>query len=712
MSLTLGSSVFLFIVALIAAGAFSYWSYRRTTPAVSPTLRTILAGLRFAALALIILLLFDPSVRRTHVEIHEPDLLFLIDNSASIPFVEGDNAREHLLQTFERTPSATRSMPAHAFAGTSRSIGTLRDARDSLSLQGTRTNMAAAIDAIRTSAGRATRGVVLISDGLYNSGRNPAFAADDSPIPIHTVVAGDTSAFVDVIMREVSTNEIASSDTELPVRARIVSEGFAGRQATVTVFDGTARVASESIQLRGDGTEQTVDLYVIPSTPGLKRYVVHVTEMEGEASHRNNARAITVRVVDSRRRVLIIGGGPDPDLGALRQSLARDGEVEIETRIQRTPQTFYEGTLPSDFSSFDLVVLAGFPSPGTPTSVIATVVEGVSTARSPVLFLAGRTLNVEGIRVLGDAVSPALPTGGSMTRMEALPVLTTTGTSHPVTATVVESAATWSRLPPLLQFEASWRASADASVLLESGGRTTGGPLLVVRSRGGARHAALLAADSWRWRTVSPSISGAEALYDRLLDNIVQWLVSPEDARLVRVDPSQDHFEGTESVRFTGEVYDERLAPVEDAEVEVEIRPDDGSASQIPMRAEGRGRYRLDAGSLPEGTYQYTATARRAGEALGSDSGVFSVGALELEYLHTRADVATMHQIAARSGGRAVTLAELPSLVDELLRSPSFTPEREHIVRESSLRHVLIVLIVIVLLLAAEWVLRRRSGMV
>jgi hypothetical protein len=130
------------------------------------------------------------------------------------------------------------------------------------------------------------------------------------------------------------------------------------------------------------------------------------------------------------------------------------------------------------------------------------------------------------------------------------------------------------------------------------------------------------------------------------------------------------------------------------------------------MIREGRGRYRLDAGNLPEGTYTYRAAARSADVDLGSDTGVFTVGALEIEYMHTRADAALMRQIAARSGGQFGTLSDLPNIVDAALSDPTFTPEREHITRESSLRHTYLLLLLVIAFLAAEWVLRKRSGMV
>lgn len=711
MSLTLGASTPLLVASLLTAGAFAWWSYSRTTPALSTGYRTLFSGLRFASLSIIIFLLFDPSILRSQVEEHEPTLLFLIDNSASVPFVEGETDEDRIRDALANLSPAAGRMPVLTFDGGTSWLANVGQAPDSLRFDGTRTNIAAAIEGMRTHSARAVRGAVLISDGLYNTGRNPIFAAEDAVVPVHTVVVGDTTAFEDVILREIETNRIAYSGAELPIRARIVSEGFAGQTVNVTVSEGTSVLGSESLTLRGDGTEQSVEIYVTPREAGLRRFTVRVSELEGEATHRNNVRSTTVRVVDSRRQVLLIGGAPDPDLGALRQSIGRSEEIELTTRVQRSADAFYEGPLPSDLSGFDLIIFAGFPAPATPTALVNEIATRVYDAGIPTIFLAGRAISVAGVSALGDEIAVGVPGPGS-SRREVLAEITAAGRSHPVTASAAPEAAAWGRLPPLVAHEGHWRVSADAAVLLATTSRSGEQPLVAVRSRGGVRRAAVFAADTWRWRTVSPTIAGADGVYDRLFDNLLQWLTSPEDTRLVRVTPSQDVFEGGETVGLVGEVYDERLAPVDDADLAVEVTPESGEPFRLPMRNDGRGRYRMDAGQLPEGMYAYRATASRDGIALGSDSGTFTVGALEREFVSPRADASIMRQIAARSGGNSTGLAGLSGLVEELLASPSFTPEREHIVREASLRHTVLLLIIVVVLLAAEWILRKRSGMV
>src|SRR5690606_36395152 len=153
-----------------------------------------------------------------------------------------------------------------------------------------------------------------------------------------------------------------------------------------------------------------------------------------------------------------------------------------------------------------------------------------------------------------------------------------------------------------------------------------------------------------------------------------RWVTAREDRRPVRVRPDRALFGEGEPVTFTGQVYDESLQPIGDADVRVTVRMPDGTETPYTMRPLGNGRYALDAGTLPSGSYGFTAQATRGAEALGDDRGAFAVGALALEFREPGADAALMRQLARRSGGRVVPVAEVGGLRDALAREGLFAP--------------------------------------
>ena len=130
------------------------------------------------------------------------------------------------------------------------------------------------------------------------------------------------------------------------------------------------------------------------------------------------------------------------------------------------------------------------------------------------------------------------------------------------------------------------------------------------------------------------------------------------------------------------------------------------------MRPIGNGRYVADLGVRPAGAYSFTAEAERGGAALGTDAGRFAVGRLAAEFREPGADPALLRQVAARSGGAVVGLDTLGAFVAGL-RERGALADRP-LVREDETPLVGLpwLLATVVALLTAEWVVRKRAGMV
>lgn len=711
MSLHLAHHPVLLAVLLAAALAFAWWTYGRMVPRVPARRRALLAGLRAVALALVLLLLFEPVLRLETAREEPPVVVVLVDRTQSLGREDGDGRGAREAREALRALSAPLDeAPTFAFADDLRPLpGRPADAAATLVFDGTRTDLSAALQGVQERfAGRNLRGVVLISDGRYNTGRSPLALADRFPAPIHTVVVGDTVRPRDVRLAHVTTNEIAYAGAVLPVRVAVQADGFAGRPATVTLSEAGRPLAQTTLALPEDGAETTVELALTPTGEGLRRYEVTVSHLEGEATYANNATAVAVRVLPARRRVLLLAAAPGPDVAALRMELEADPDVDLTARTARGPGTYYEGAFPDDLGRYDLVVLAGFPGRATSRADAEAVGRAAETGL-PLLFVLTQQTDLETLAAtLGDAL-PARPSTARPGFAEAAVRPTDAGALHPVLS--VPGADGLERLPPLLLAATRWTPSPDSRVLATPrvAGVGLDDPVLLVRQRGRARAAALLGAGSWRWRTLPADLDDLAGVYPGLLQNLTRWLTAARDDRPVRVRPTQPTFDTTEPVRFTGQVYDEALEPVPDAELTVTVVGPEG-ALPFPLRPLGAGRFEGTTRALPPGTYTYEAAARRGGQLLGTDRGAFAVEALALELRDTYADVPLLRELARRTGGEHLHAAEAPTLAARL--APDLVPRRVPTERETMLWRFAPLLALAVGLLAAEWVLRKRSGMV
>ena len=730
MSFSFAYPGWLLALALVAAGGLTYGTYRNTVPALSPPRRALLAGCRFLALALICLLLFQPVAQQVEERERPPLLAVLIDDSESLrvtatqaagaagrpPADDGLRSAVGAVTDALQTGDLSGEQRAFALADGARAVGTLgEDAPlDSLSFTGPRTNIAAALQQVRDALqDENLQGVALVSDGRYNAGRNPLYVAERFPVPIHTVTVGDTTRQRDVQVRRVTTNDIAYVDTELPVQVGLRSEDAGGETVSVRLRSGGETLDAQDVRLPSGTAEVPVDLAVTPDEAGLQRLTVEVSGVSGEATARNNRRSVSVRVLESKRSVLVLAAAPSPTFAAVRRVLEQNANTEVTARTPRPGGRFLEGPLPEDLSAFDVIVCAGFPSEAVPGSVVDRVATAAENGRPTVFFLDRQT----DLTAWRDAFGSVLP----VTVDDLRPGFTDAAfrpapdrRQHPVFDIDGASIDLFNRLPPLETSDTRFQAPPDATVLARSTVRDVAlnDPLLVLRSRAGQRSAALLGTRTWRWANLPSDLASADPLWPGLVSNLVRWAAVRQDDRPVRVRPVESTFGGGERVEFTGQVYDESLTPVDDASVEVTVTAPDSTQYPYTMEPVGNGRYVLDVGMLPEGTYTYRAAAEQGGASLGTDRGQFSVGPLTLEYRETTADAAFMRQIAARSGGTALSTDQIGDLPNRIAASGTFTPQVVTETREAELWRASAFLAAILALLAAEWTLRKRFGLV
>jgi hypothetical protein len=707
--------VFLTLAALIAAAA-SYLTYRGTTPPLSSGRRAVLATLRFVSLSIILFLLFEPILARLTTRTDEPILAVLIDTSESMqmedPGTGATPAQQAVVLADELRGTAGTELRYFGFDSQAAEFDPDAGGLDSLEFSGQRTDVSSALEYVRSELSEANLGGILIlSDGRYTAGRNPRHAADDSDVPIFTIVLGDSSEKRDIRISRVTTNEITYAGVPLPVDVGIASAGFAGSRLAVTLSVGDSTVGSATLEAPPDGTERTTNLTYTPASPGLQQITVTVTGLEGEATYRNNVIRAGVRVLDRRRRVLLVGSGPDPDVASIRQVLEADENNEVTSVIQRGGGGYYGAALPTIAGGADVIVLAGFPGVGARLADVRRLAEAIEGG-VPAFFVLTRQSD---LGLFGRELSTAFGTsveGRRRSFFEAVPVPTPVGRRHPILHEIT-STDSWSRLPPVFTNESAWSVSADMRVLatVRVRGIELGDPLLAIRSRPGSRTAVFLGAGTWRLANLPEDLQDYAYYWPNLLANVVQWISAAEDDRTVRVQTTEREFAGGDPVQFIGQVYDESLNPVADADVSVVVTAPTGDDYRYTMDALGSGRYVLDAGPLAEGNYRFSVTANRAGAMLGEDSGSFVVGNLALEFRNPVADPLLMRQVALRSGGTAFTTASYDGLMDAMIVSGRFQNRVSTIRRESELWRRPIFLVVVLLCLATEWVVRKRSGL-
>lgn len=203
-------------------------------------------------------------------------------------------------------------------------------------------------------------------------------------------------------------------------------------------------------------------------------------------------------------------------------------------------------------------------------------------------------------------------------------------------------------------------------------------------------------------RTEDPS--GAQ--FRALLDRILRFLVTSEQEEQVSLASSRDLISGGETAELQVQVRDEARRPVDTARITAQVKHG-GSERTVEFRGLGGGRYRAEVAPWGEGRYTVTADVQMDGQTIRSDT-EFMVDPFHLERAELRMRPDRLRSIAQATGGEFLLPDEIATLSERLPLEEGV----EEIAGTWRPFGLWLTLLLIVGLLAVEWLIRTRTGMV
>ncbi|MBN2104578.1 hypothetical protein JW835_11115 [bacterium] len=701
----------LFYSLMLIVWLISYYFYRSTKPPIPRSLRRFCMVLRGAVLTLILWLLFRPVIRITQYHREKPRLAVLIDGSASMTVSEEEHPRSFQITrflgslVFQKIQEKT-SIELFSFSDQIYPISS----NDSLSFHGSMTNLTQALDQVVGQEGRLPlRGILLLSDGAHNEGALPENRCDAWPVPIYAVGIGDSQEKPDVVLTQVKANEITYVDQSMPVRVSLRGPGFGDREVQLYLSKGNQRLQRKQIRIPKNGLETSVTLYWTPEVPGNERFKVWVEPLAGELTGKNNAREFYVRIHKQKKKVLILSGRPDPDLGFIKRVFQQDRNTELLVRTQQPGGQFYEGNLRiSDIEKTDVAVLLYFPNSHTSKVSWQMLMDVFQYHPKPLLIIAGKSVDIAAVKKLPQTLP--VHAFGNPDINWVLPRLTAHGMQHPVPLIddASQSQSAWAQLPPI---STSWPDASimpGAKVLVEGIVETSAQhacPILVSRSFQNQKIMMILANQLYRWHMLMWQEDDPRNLLEQVILRSIRWLSTNESIRPVRLKLEERIYPAGIQAPVHAEVYDETLLPVDDANVQLTVTGPD--TLNVSLKPEGSGQYQGRLSGLMPGEYQIVAEATLKGRFLGRDTTAFVITDFQPEFLQTQARPEVLERISKQSGGLFFTPDSMGALDDAI----HFPMETLVALREIKPWQDFRFLIFIVFLLSLEWLIRRRKGM-
>lgn len=735
---------------LIVVGAcmIGWWSYRRLSAGRSSSSRVARGGLallRALAIVLVAVLIAGPSVRFERMRVERDRLIVLLDRSQSLLIEDAPGGKSRSRQLVDLLETAEPALAAIArdkeidfigFAGGVFSLarpgeagtdaGVLPELGEAV---GDRTDLDGAIrQGLARAAGRPVSAVLVVSDGrsIVPVAAETMRRLERDSVKVFTVALGAKDPVGDAAIVSATAPVRAFVRDRVPVEVRVDRGGTEGRLAVRLVDAATgAEIETREVEDAG-GTESVVVLDLVGEAVGPRTVRAELVTDRPDLVRENNARAVTIELVDRPIRVLYIEGTSRWEYRYLKNLLLRERDVESSIMLLSADRDFaQEGNMPiarmprtkEEFGRYDLFIIGDVPSGYFSPEQLAVIRGEVSERGAGLLWIGGdrsTPASWEGT-VLADLIPFRPPlavetrAGGSLMKptesAERLGVLRLSDEPGGWPAVLTDRSLAW----PLLRFvqlvpRARLKPTAETLAEVTGVGSTAQEPsAAVMRMRFGAGEIVYVATDEiWRWR-YGQGERYPERFWVPLVRLLAREALANDDARAV-LSVSPPRVAPGESVLVTVRFRDEETASIAPSMVPVEIRDAAGApVARIELAREG-GEATAVFPTDRLGAFR----AMASDPAFGSSEAPFEVVRADDEMRRGDADHEALATLAERSGGQMID-------GEGLRRLPALLPLRSREIDESVLRSIWdtpAAFAMLLLLLAAEWTGRRLLRLV
>ena len=677
----------LLCIAIAGLGAFLLYRKDRNLAELSTLWKRVLAALRFLSLFFLAFLLLEPLLEYSKKKVEKPIIVLAHDNSESMVFA---NDSVVVKSQLEESYNSLKAKLSADYEVVSYSVGDKVSENPTFDFKDKQTNLSEFFTEIQNRYyNRNLGGIVLASDGIYNSGGNPVFEAKKlKNVPVFSIQVGDTTPQKDLLIEEISHNRLVYKGNKFPVVVTVKAEQLNGVKTNVVVSKNGRVLGKKPISVNNDLYLTQSSFELESEGTGLQKYDVRVETVNGEFTTTNNYKSFYVDVLESKQKILILANSPHPDINALKLGFQSNENYEVTTNLA---QDFKD-----KIEEFSLVVLYNLPSQN----------EGLSLLKDkevPLLLVVGNQTNVNSFNALKKGVT----INNSKEFTEAQAYVNTDFSQFTISPGLVSFVNSFPPVQVPFTQKYSVSNSTETAIYQRIGPVKTKYPLLAFNKNGAYKTGMLLGEGIWRWRLQDYSNNGSSDLFNELIVQTAQYLVSKEDKSLFRVFRKTAYSEN-EKVQFEAEVYNKSYELVTTSDANMKIFNEQKEEFSYTFSKVGDS-YKLNSGSLKPGSYTYVATSTSKGGKL-TRTGEFSVEELKVEQNNTVANHQLLFNLSDVTGGEVLSISGLSSLDEKLKKQENLVDVIYQEKDVDDLINMKVIFFFILLLLGIEWFVRKRNG--
>lgn len=579
--------------------------------------------------------------------------------------------------------------------------------------------------------------IVLLSDGINTEGPSLIDGAQQARrrgVPLFAVGLGDERPIRDLKLTDLLVDEVVFVGDVVNFEFKLMGTGLEGRPVEVQLHEqGKSDVLARlTVTVGPDGRVDTLRIPYRPDRVGRFQYVVEVKPPDGpiEGSATRQERVVEVR--KEKIRVLLVQAYPSFEFRYLRNMLSRDESIELRTFLQEADVDHAEQDPTAlrvfpvrrdELFAYDVVILGDVNPAVLGESALENVVEFVNhkAKGGALVVIAGPKYTPLAFR--GSPLTALLPIDLTSARYPDPEQLLGPGFAAQPTElgldspplqlgdTAERTRAIWRGLPPLYWMLEAPDLKPAARVLAEHPTRLGRAarrlPLIALQYVGAGRVLMHMTDETWRWRQ-----RVGDVYFARYWVQMIRYLARSKltaDHSAVEFTTDRREYQRGEAVRLRTRFFDERLAPAEEDGVMVVVEHQGHQTQRVKLcrSPTSRGIFEGLIGQPASGSYHaWVAIPALEGRAPAAD---FTVVPPPGEMETVPMDAAELQRAAELTKGRFYTFATAGRLLEDLPAGRQVPVES---LPPQPLWNTWPVLLIWLILLSAEWLLRKRRGMV
>lgn len=693
--------------------------------------RVMLAAIRLAGFALLLVMLSQLEARLTIERSLRPTVAVLTDTSASMGLADADG-KTRLAAARDFANGPLRDLAAKADIVQYQFDWRLEpQSADTEAARPTRL-----IESIAETARRENnlRAMVVLTDGNDTAGDRgellaPLLAA--RPLPVFPVVFGSENAPKLARVKFSNAANYVRLGDELRLAATLTANDLGEQNVTVRLMEegrDEPLGIRENVRLGKDPVE--VAFVIKPDREGEKRYKVVVDGVKNSVSQSLQVAEHEVSVLNSKIRVLYLDI-PRDERKILGQWMARDPVVDLAMLTLMPKGGWYaQGAMhhknagdgipgaEADLYKYDVIIFGDIPRSyfreggDTSETKMQWLAEFVSRRGGGLVTLGGRNVYAAG-QYQDSPLARLAPfqieaTNDPQVAKTFKITPTTAGLSHPLMRLEPDPVANreaWFDLPTLDGNNRVGNVKAGASLLAVRELPDGPMPIIALQNVGKGQVLGLSADTTWRWEMMRPA--EGEDYFRKFWGNAVRVLapdprIQPDRPQILR---EQSSVAVGRTVKLSTRLLDSVYQPVRNADLLVKVTSPSGKSIQYRPR-DGRdtpGLYEYEIALDEAGPWQVAVTHK---DKTTTETITAGNGLEELD--EPRANLPAMAEFAEATGGKAFPAANAA----DLLKSIDLTPRHLTETIVIALWNLPLTMTLLILLVCLDCWLRKRRGMV